>query len=149
MIQDAMFFSDNLRTKSIAGIGGSQLIAYRDPMQPKYVLVVFQLVARHGEIGSTHIDHAMMELILYAQANQFDSEPFVNFVVSPDAHKPIAFLSHSARCGFETLTTTTIGMDDLLDQFPHQVENLLTQMSFITTVMQDNESLFRRDRSHL
>lgn len=140
MIDSALFFSDKLRAECLVGIGEPQLIAYRDPVQPKYVIVVFQVLKQHGEIGTTQIDHAMVEITLYAQASQINDEPYVNFVVSPEAHKPVVFLSHTSSSGSATLTTTTIGLNDLLDQFPRQVENLLTQMSFITDVMQDAKS---------
>ena len=149
MIDSALFYSDGLRAERLIEGCEAQLIAYRDPAQPKYVIVVFQVLKRHSEINTTQIDHAMVEITLYAQASQINDEPYVKFVVSPEAHKPVVFLNHTACCGSEALITTTIGVNDLLDQFPRQVENLLTQMSFITTVIQDDEFLSQRERSIL
>jgi hypothetical protein len=78
----------------------------------------------------------MIEITLYAQVGHFNDEPFVNWVVSPKASAPVVFLTHTSSSGSRKLVTTTVGLNELLDHFPRKVENILTQMSFITGVMQ-------------
>lgn len=136
MLDTALFLSEGLRSDSALVEGQPQLVAYRDPVLPKFVVIIFELLKKHDEIGCTVIEHAMIEITLYAQVSRFNDEPFVNWVVSPKASAPVVFLTHTSSGGSRKLVTTTVGLNDLLDQFPRQVENLLTQMSFITGVMQ-------------
>jgi hypothetical protein len=136
MLDTALFFSKDLNSHGALVEGQPQLIAYRDLVLPKFVVVIFELLKQHDEIGGTVIEHAMIEITLYAQVSRFNDEPFVNWVVSPKASAPVVFLTHTASSGSRKLVTTTVGLNDLLDHFPQQVENILTQMSFITGVMQ-------------
>jgi hypothetical protein len=83
----------------------------------------------------------MVGITLYAQVARLNDATYINFVVSPDDHEPVEFIGHAASHGSKVLQTTTIGLNDLLDRFPRHVENILTQMSFVTGVMQDTESM--------
>lgn len=136
MLETALFFSKDLHSHGALVEGQPQLIAYRDPVLPKFVVVIFELLKQHDEIGGTVIEHAMIEITLYAQVSHFNDEPFVNWVVSPKASVPVVFLTHTSSSGSHKLVTTTVGLNELLDHFPSQVENILAQMSFITGVMQ-------------
>lgn len=145
MLDTALFFSQDLRSDLGLTSGLPQLIAYRDPVLPKFIVVVFEVLKQHGEITSTAIDHAMIEITLYAQVSYFNDEPFVNFVVSPTASAPVVFLTHTSGCGASKLVTTTVGLNDLLDHFPGQTENVLTQMSFVVGVMQDAQKRMKQN----
>jgi len=132
MINGALFCTADARSVASITLGNPQLIAFRDPVQPSYVLVVFRVLQRHGEIGTSRINHALVEITLYAQANRINDDPYVNLVVSPDDHAPVEFICHITGCGSAVVNTITVGLNDLLDRFPQQVENILTQISFVT-----------------
>lgn len=135
MIDGALFFTADAQPVSSLGLGASQLIAYRDLVQPKYVIVVFEVLKQQGEIGISSINHAMVEITLYAQASLINDEPYVSIVISPDDQAPIEFICHATGCGSAIVNTTTVVLNDLLDRFPQQVENILTQISFVTSLM--------------
>ena len=132
MINEALFCTTDARSVASIVLGNPQLIAFRDPAQPKYVLVVFRALQHHGEIGASSNNHALVEITFYAQASRINDDPYVNVVVSPDNHSPVEFICHATGCGSAVVNTTTVGLNDLLDRFPQQVENLLTQISFVT-----------------
>jgi hypothetical protein len=135
MIDVALFFTADAQSVSSLGLGAAQLIAYRDLVQPKYVIVVFKVLKQHREIGTSSSDHAMVEITLYVQANLINGDPYVNLVVSPNDQAPIEFICHATGCGSAIVNTTTVGLTDLLDRFPQHVENILTQISFVTGLM--------------
>lgn len=135
MIDGALFFTADTKSVSPRGLDTNQLIAFRDLVQPKYVIVVFRVLKQQSEIGISSINHAMVEITLYAQASLINDEPYVNLVVSPDDQAPIEFICHATGCGSAIVNTTTVGLNDLLDRFPQQVENVLTQISFVTGLM--------------
>jgi hypothetical protein len=145
MLDTALFFSKDLHSHGALVEGQPQLIAYRDPVLSKFVVVIFELLKQHDEIGGTVIEHAMIEITLYAQVSHFNDEPFVNWVVSPKASAPVVFLTHTTGCGSSKLVTTTVGLNDLLDHFPGQTENVLTQMAFVIGVMQDAQTLIKQN----
>lgn len=135
MIEGAFFCTEDARSVPSLKLGHAQLIAFCDPVQPRYVLVVFRVLQHHGEIGTSSINHALVEIMLYAQASRIDDEPYVNLVISPGSHTPIEFICHTTGCGSAIVNTTTVGLNDLLDRFPQQVENILTQISFVTSLI--------------
>lgn len=135
IVDAAIFCTADARSASSVHMGSVHLIAFRDLLQPKYVLVVFRVLQQHGEIGAYSINHASVEIMLYAQANGINDAPYVNVVVSPDDHSPVEFICHTTGCGSAIVNTTTVGLNDLLDRFPQQVENILTQISFVTGLM--------------
>lgn len=144
MLDTALFFSQNLRSDLGSVNGKPQLIAYRDPLLPKFVVVVFEVLKQNEDISSTAIEHAMIEITLYAQVSQFNDEPFINFVVSPTDNEPVVFLAHTSGFGSRIQVMTTVELNDLLDHFPHQAENVLSQISFVTGVLQDAKMLGQR-----
>ena len=146
MLDSAMFFSNDLRCELAPVAGQPQLLAFRDPVLPKFVVVIFEVLQHHYEITSTAIEHAMIEITLYAQVSSFNEEPFVNLVVSPDGTEPVVFLTHTTGRGSSKLVATTVGLNDLLDQFPGQAENVLTQISFVTGVIEDSHFLRKQTR---
>lgn len=135
MIDGALFFTADAQSESSLGFGAAQLIAYRELVQPKYVIVVFKVLKQHGEIGTSSIDLAMVEITLYAQASMINDDSFVNLVVSPNDQAPVDFICHATGCGSAVVNTITLGLNDLLDRFPQQVENILTQISFVAGLM--------------
>jgi hypothetical protein len=135
MIDGALFFTTDARSVPSFKLGEAQLIAFRDPVQSKYVIVVFRVLKKQGEIGTSSINHALVEITLYAQVSRINDEPYVNFVVSPEDQLPIEFICHATGCGSAIVNTTTVGLNDLLDRFPQQVEKILTQISFVTGLM--------------
>jgi hypothetical protein len=146
MLETALFYSNDLRSEVGLTEGQPQLIAYRDLILPKFVVVVCEVLRRHDEITSAAIEHAMAEITLYAQVSHFNDEPFVNFVVSPRDSEPVVFLTHTTGCGSSKLVGTTLGLNGLLDRFPGQVENILTQISFVTGAMEDSRILNKQKR---
>ncbi len=135
MIDGALLFTADAQSVYSLVLGAAQLIAYRDLVQPKYVIVVFDVLKQHHEIGANSINHALVAITLYAQASLISGDPYVNLVVSPNDQAPIEFICHATGCGSAIVNTTTVGLNDLLDRFPQQVENILTQVSFVAGLM--------------
>lgn len=146
MLDTALFYSDGIRSEVGLAEGRPQLVAYRDPILPKFVVIVCEVLKRRDELTSTSMEHAMAEITLYAQVSHFNDEPIVNLVVSPHQSDPVVFLTHTTGWGSSKLVATTVGLNDLLDQFPGQAENVLTQISFVTDVIEDSHLLRKQRR---
>ena len=113
---------------------GDMLTVLHSSAQGKFTLLGFRVDAFGPSDMSVVFDEVTVDLVLYVYVSRIGPDPFPIHIITPQHDQPVRYRQILGKSRGEVLDAIDISTTDLMNRFPGQVENILTQIGFLAQV---------------